>query len=394
MIAAVLEVAPGVVSYVGMNAIESFGTSFFTKKAVPVIVKTGIGTLVTAKGAFTIFDINENNTGNNLLMDKAFDGDKESYEICEECVDWLCESVIASGGLMPVPPSSLLCEGNDPQDTDGYGHNGRTGISPYAYTGDTDGMDGDGAGSSKSPISLNKDLGNGMGLDTNKKIDPSLNPFSGVVDPPWNGQPDIQLEVFDGDAEGVYIEYQNEGENKKEENSEDGYTKGIYIERGNISLDEPIIDQLLEMLSETRDDIGKKFKRGNVGIAIADIKGPKGDLITNFKSFSQYGNREGYSPVFTGDKKIFETKYVNNKNQENGPYSFDRLVDSEVKIIEDITHQLGYNKIGVDETLEGSVFLLTERIPCLSCQYVLDQFQDMFPNVNVVVIYVYIENTD
>ncbi|MDE6053641.1 MAG: hypothetical protein K2G55_07765, partial [Lachnospiraceae bacterium] len=329
-----------------------------------------------------------------LLMDKAFDGDKESYEICEECVDWLCESVIASGGLMPVPPSSLLCEGNDPQDTDGYGHNGRTGISPYAYTGDTDGMDGDGAGSSKSPISLNKDLGNGMGLDTNKKIDPSLNPFSGVVDPPWNGQPDIQLEVFDGDAEGVYIEYQNEGENKKEENSEDGYTKGIYIERGNISLDEPIIDQLLEMLSETRDDIGKKFKRGNVGIAIADIKGPKGDLITNFKSFSQYGNREGYSPVFTGDKKIFETKYVNNKNQENGPYSFDRLVDSEVKIIEDITHQLGYNKIGVDETLEGSVFLLTERIPCLSCQYVLDQFQDMFPNVNVVVIYVYIENTD
>ena len=96
------------VSYAAVITIARFGTSFFTKKSVPVIVKTGIGTLVTAKGAFTIFDINENNTGNNLLMDKAFDGDKESYEVCEECVDWLCESVIASGGLMPVSTSSLV----------------------------------------------------------------------------------------------------------------------------------------------------------------------------------------------------------------------------------------------------------------------------------------------
>ena len=83
-------------------------------------------------------------------------------------------------------------------------------------------------------------------------------------------------------------------------------------------------------------------------------------------------------------------RFLNKKvNVENGNNAFDRLVDSEAKIIEDITHKLGYDKIGVDETVEGSVVLLTERVPCRSCQYVLDQFQQMFPNVNVVVVYVY-----
>ncbi len=199
------------------------------------------------------------------------------------------------------------------------------------------------------------------------------------------------MEIFDGDAEGLYIEYQNGGENKKEGDSENKDIKGRYLERGDISLYDPIVDQLLEMLSMARGEIGKEYNKGNVGIAIVDIKAPTGSLISNFKSFSQKTSKNGYSPAFIGNDKIFETKYVNSDNVENGPNSYDRLFDSEVKIIEDITHKLGYDKKGVDEEVEGSVFLLTERIPCLSCQYVIDQFQDMFPNVKVVVVYVYKE---
>ena len=170
-------------------------------------------------------------------MDKAFDGDRESYEVFEECIDGLCEIVITCGGMMPIPPSSLLRLGNDLQDTDGHEHGGRTGggkgntadvpsidindkkggqsttgfdmpvqqhISEYAYTGNTDGTGGDAAGTNKSAVSLNKGLENGIGLDTDKQIDPSLNLFRVEGELPWNGQPDIQLEVFDGDAEGLY----------------------------------------------------------------------------------------------------------------------------------------------------------------------------------------------
>lgn len=240
MVAAVLEAASGVVSYVGINATARFGESFFTKNVVPAIVKTGIGSLVTTKGIFTASDIEENSTGYNRIEDKVFNGDRELYEILEEVVDWLCEGVITSGGMMPLPTSSMLRWVDDLQDTDGYKHNGRVGggkgntadvpsvginekkggqnttgfdmpvqqhISSYAHTGNLEGTGENAIGSNKSAVSLGKDPENGIGIDTNKQIDPSLNPFSGEGGLPWNGQPDIQLEVFDGDAEGVYIEY-------------------------------------------------------------------------------------------------------------------------------------------------------------------------------------------
>lgn len=52
-----LEAAPGVVSYVGINATARFGLPDFTEKAVPAIVKIGIGSLVTTKGILTASDI-------------------------------------------------------------------------------------------------------------------------------------------------------------------------------------------------------------------------------------------------------------------------------------------------------------------------------------------------
>lgn len=127
MIAAVLEAAPGVVSYVGINATARFGLLNFTEKAVPAIVKTGIGSPVTTKGIFTVSDIEGNSTGYNRIEDKLFNGDRESYEFFEEVVDWLCEGVITSGGMMPLPTSSMLRWDDDLQDTDGYKHSGRTG---------------------------------------------------------------------------------------------------------------------------------------------------------------------------------------------------------------------------------------------------------------------------
>lgn len=244
MVAAVLEAASGVVSYVGINATARFGESFFTKNVVPAIVKTGIGSLVTTKGIFTASDIEENSTGYNRIEDKVFNGDRELYEILEEVVDWLCEGVITSGGMMPLPTSSMLRWVDDLQDTDGYKHNGRVGggkgntadvpsvginekkggqnttgfdmpvqqhISSYAHTGNLEGTGENAIGSNKSAVSLGKDPENGIGIDTNKQIDPSLNPFSGEGGLPWNGQPDISHST----NEGIFLKLTNRYPNLK-----------------------------------------------------------------------------------------------------------------------------------------------------------------------------------
>ena len=43
----------------------------------------------------------------------------------------------------------------------------------------------------------------------------------------------------------------------------------------------------------------------------------------------------------------------------------------------------------VDKTVRGTIYLATDRKPCESCKGVIEQFQDMFPYVKVVVIFKY-----
>lgn len=58
-------------------------------------------------------------------------------------------------------------------------------------------------------------------------------------------------------------------------------------------------------------------------------------------------------------------------------------------ILEEIVHELGYNKFEVDEGVEGTIYLFTERKPCPSCEGVIEKFKEMFPNVNLYVVYQY-----
>lgn len=81
------------------------------------------------------------------------------------------------------------------------------------------------------------------------------------------------------------------------------------------------------------------------------------------------------------NNRVFSTKPVNSDNLVDGPRAYNRAIDSEAKILEDIAHQLGYNRFCVDENVKGSIYLITERAPCPSCQEVIEQFGQMFPNV-------------
>lgn len=55
-----------------------------------------------------------------------------------------------------------------------------------------------------------------------------------------------------------------------------------------------------------------------------------------------------------------------------------RAGDSEAKVLNNIAVQLGDNRLAA-----GTVSLLTERPPCISCSNVIEQFQAKYPNIKI-----------
>lgn len=108
-----------------------------------------------------------------------------------------------------------------------------------------------------------------------------------------------------------------------------------------------------------------------------------GDLYTGLelKAFSQVniafdtGADKGF--VLLKDRKIFQTIKIAGKN--GVPY--DRMVDTEAKILEEIASRLGNNP-----NATGTIQLLTENPPCASCQSVFQQFRQRYPNINLKVL--------
>lgn len=181
---------------------------------------------------------------------------------------------------------------------------------------------------------------------------------------------------------------------------EDRINKILELENGNrknkdessndFLIPNDIDSRLDELISEIRRDVGQKYPIGNAGTVITDIEG----VNTEIKAYSKINNSissniidHNYSCNFGKENRIFETMYVNSENIVNGPKAFNRCIDTESKMLEDIAHQLGYNKFTIDESVMGNVYLCTERAPCPSCENVISQFKKMFPNVNIFIKY-------
>lgn len=101
----------------------------------------------------------------------------------------------------------------------------------------------------------------------------------------------------------------------------------------------------------------------NVAVAETNIGGQSQTLT----AISGKGSPSGTVPAPTNP--LFPTK-------PSGAMT--RAFDSEVKILEAIAKDLPSNA-------EGTISLYTERPPCLSCQGVIQAFQQRFPNVNLIV---------
>ena len=78
----------------------------------------------------------------------------------------------------------------------------------------------------------------------------------------------------------------------------------------------------------------------------------------------------------------FKALKVDSSNVVNGEGAWLRDVDVEYKILSDIQSRLGNNY-----NVLGSIKLCTELAPCPSCQRVIEQFSEMYPNIEIEVFY-------
>jgi regulator of replication initiation timing len=111
----------------------------------------------------------------------------------------------------------------------------------------------------------------------------------------------------------------------------------------------------------------------NIALAIFDNK--------EFKAISGSNDIENYCSAPSEDKAAFKSSKVNKLGKLGIGYN--RVNDSEKKILEEIHKQIEANLL----KNEGNLILYSKWEPCPSCYYVISQFCEKHPNINVHVKY-------
>lgn len=84
--------------------------------------------------------------------------------------------------------------------------------------------------------------------------------------------------------------------------------------------------------------------------------------------------------------QVFETLKVNSRQQVNGEGSWLRTTDSEYKMLNTLANRIGAKKGEIHPEITGELKIVSERKFCPSCNYVIQQFQQMFPNVKLILV--------
>jgi hypothetical protein len=149
-------------------------------------------------------------------------------------------------------------------------------------------------------------------------------------------------------------------------------------------------------LSEYADDVFKNSiettktklpswaqKQPNYAYASVDISGMnKKELfahsaIQDESTVSSIGTGITYKP----QSSPFNYYNVDGNNIINTD-NWARDVDAEYKILTEIS-----NMLGSDYNATGKIVLYTEKIPCISCENVIAEFNETYPNIELVVVY-------
>ncbi|UED72028.1 hypothetical protein HP435_21440 [Brevibacillus sp. HD3.3A] len=137
----------------------------------------------------------------------------------------------------------------------------------------------------------------------------------------------------------------------------------------------------MDRVSELKSRLSKTVlkKGGNFGYAEVDIPtvNQREFYASSQVDFSSGNpNLNGFS--FLPDDPVFnDTKAPDNKGSV-----FERLEDSEYKIMNDLAQKIGYNP-----NATGKVKIFTERDTCASCNNIIGKFKERYPRIEIEVIH-------
>ncbi|SFR92503.1 deaminase domain-containing protein, partial [Anaeromicropila populeti] len=138
---------------------------------------------------------------------------------------------------------------------------------------------------------------------------------------------------------------------------------------------------------------------GNVSFTEALIDGTEYSI----KGCSKPKNIEGFAPVLgdvnakTVPERFFVTEYVDSQGNVYAEYikgtNWNRCIDTEARTFEELALKLGATK-GIDGAIDwgninvkGIINLYTELKPCPSCLGVIEQFKEIYKNININVLW-------
>ena len=117
----------------------------------------------------------------------------------------------------------------------------------------------------------------------------------------------------------------------------------------------------------------------------AGTSGNYGYLEGNVGSITKNGEmiRSGEPDKIT---QVFEALEVNPQQVVGGENSWLRTTDSEYKMLNRLANDLGATKGAKYPNITGELKIVSERPYCPSCQGVIQQFNEMFPNVKLILV--------
>ncbi|MYM87485.1 hypothetical protein GTP91_09865, partial [Rugamonas sp. FT82W] len=136
---------------------------------------------------------------------------------------------------------------------------------------------------------------------------------------------------------------------------------------------------LMQAVGDLRGALtGSAKTGGNMGVAQIDIPGIQTTMAASSRVDTPSIAQQKLG--FVGEvPETFPSSAV--PTGGSNPILLNRSIDSEAKILNNIAQQLGENRY-----VTGTIDLLTERPPCLSCSNVIQLFKAKYPNIKVNVM--------
>ncbi|WP_240905184.1 deaminase domain-containing protein [Flagellimonas oceani] len=133
------------------------------------------------------------------------------------------------------------------------------------------------------------------------------------------------------------------------------------------------VEEIKDALNKIRDYRTGKTGGGNYGYLEGDI--PNVDI----------NNNKMWESVSIEDAEL-ETHIFDAVESVGVSGSWVRITDSEYRMLNDLAKKLGGVKNQVNDKIEGTLKIVSENPYCTSCQGVIQQFSEMFPNIEIKLI--------